>query len=170
MVTVRLLAATALSGFAMLAAPAGAGACSCAAPESNRAAAEASLRHADLSFIGVLRSVRRIGGPPPGPVVGPGVAFYRYRVIEAYEGDPGQFVRVRASTDGASCGLPRQTGRRYAMGADRARDHVLESGLCALLVPRALQRAAEDRSRAVVPQRRCRSGSRSFSSLSSVSN
>ena len=129
----------------LLAFPSGASACSCAAPESDREAAHAALRHSDLAFIGVLRAVRRIGEPPePGESAPPGNAFFRYRVIHAYGGDPGRFVRVRSSLSTASCGLSRRKGARTAMGADRARDGALEAGLCSLVSPRALRRAAAE--------------------------
>jgi hypothetical protein len=141
-----------------LVAPAGATACSCATPESDREAARLALER-DLAFIGVLRSVKRIGdAPEPGEVIPPGSGIYRYRVIEAYGGSPGRFVRVRSSLQSSACGLPRGRGRTFAMGADRARDGVLGSGLCSLVSPRALRNAAAETAVRRPDAPRCRPG------------
>ncbi len=132
--------------------PSGAFACTCAA-QSESEAARAVLRSADLSFIGVLKSVRKLSEPPPpGGSAPPGMGFFRYRVIRAYGGDPGEFVRVRAQLAASACGLPRRTGGKIAMGAYRSRrDGALESGACSVVSPPALRRAARDDS--VEPQR-----------------
>ena len=135
-----------LASVALLAVPSAASACTCIGYDSPREEARALLERSDLAFIGVLKSVKRIGGPPPpGTPTPPGNAFFRYRVIRAYGGDPGRFVRVRSSLAGESCGLPQAKGRKYAIGADRSpRSGVLVSGLCSMTSPRALRRAAAE--------------------------
>ena len=135
----KALQRLALLLFVFLCAPATAEACSCATSGSPREDAREILASSDAAVIGVLRSVRPVD-QSPGPVAG-GEAIFRYRLKRDYKAPLGRFVRVRASTDGASCGLPTGEGKRYALGlAGEAGDW--SSGLCALMRPRAQRRIA----------------------------
>jgi hypothetical protein len=131
---------------ALLVGPSLASACTCAGYDSPREQARALLEGSDLAFIGVLKSVKRIGEPPfPGTPQAIPNAFFRYRVKSSYGGDPGRFVRVRSSLAGESCGLPRGIGRNFAIGADRSRrTGVLVASLCSVASPRALRQVAAE--------------------------
>jgi hypothetical protein len=113
---------------------AAASACSCAlVPEKQR------YRQADAAFVGRLVSVRMVEGDRYGEAV------FRFRVGRSYKRNLKDFVRVRSNTQGASCGIEPQKGRRYAMYLYRD-DGRWTSNLCLQTTPRDLRRAAEGRS------------------------
>ena len=122
----------------LLLAPGGALGCSCAVEENPKAQARAVLGWSDAAFIGSLVSVREIEGGSPFEQ-----AIFRYRVRSSYEKDLGRFVRVRASTLGASCGLGRQKGRKIALGLS-GRPGRWSSGLCSYIQPKALRAVADE--------------------------
>ena len=150
------LVASALAAGVILAFPSASSACTCGGTGSSLDAARAAIEESDVAFIGVLKSVRRIGDTP-SPTASPiGSGFFRYRVIEAYGGDPGRFIRVRSDLSEIGCGLPEEEGREFALGADRSRrDGAFEAGLCSLVSPRALRRAAAEASVSRSQKRDC---------------
>lgn len=116
-------------------------ACSCApAPPAE------SLARADAAIVGRLLSV-----VPRGPAR----AAYRYRVVRVYRGAGqvrrGSVATVLSGRGSAACGLPTGSGRNYGLFllGERGR---WASGLCGVVSPRRLWRAAR-RSPAAAPRR-----------------
>lgn len=124
-----------LVALAVLVPAANAMACSCA-PQSP---AE-SLREADGAVVG--RLVRVL---PHGSLH----AVYRYEVLHVYKGGDaiaGKMLDVRSSRRAAACALPRRTGRSYGLFLFRRQGHWL-GGICGVVAPWRLRRAAESRPR-----------------------
>lgn len=108
-----LLALVVAAG-ALTVVPAGpASACSCRAVSS----ADDQLATADGGFIGTLIAKDPEPPPPPGGVAvpaGPPV-LHHFAVERVLKGDIASTVSVRASTDGASCGLEVASGQRLGL-------------------------------------------------------
>jgi len=69
-----------------------------------------------------------------------------YRILRVYKNknlDEGEELVLRNQGDGGACGLPRNKKKRYGLRLYRDRDGRLNSGLCSVLGPRELRRAAE---------------------------
>jgi hypothetical protein len=99
-----------------------AAACSCAPLKRGE-----KMREADAAFVGRLAKV-----VPRGR----GRAVFRYRVRRVLKRGPGlrrgRMVSVRAARSSAACGLPRKTGRRYALALSRIKGG-WTAGACSLL-------------------------------------
>lgn len=137
----RLVVAAVTVGVALLAADA-AMACSCV-PRNERK----MLAEADGAFVGRLVAVRVIDPPAEGEPIGSGDAIdYVYRVRRVYKRGPGlrrgRRVAVRSVRDEATCGLPSEKGRLYALFLYRRNDR-WHSNLCLTTTPRRMRRAAE---------------------------
>ena len=120
-------------------------ACSCVPPDEAKL-----LRDSDAAFVGRLVAVRVVDPPAQGEPIGSGdPTDYIYRVGRVYKHGPGlrrgRRVRVRSVRSSATCGLPNQKRRLYALFLER-RHHRWHSGLCATTTPRRMRRAAEDAS------------------------
>ncbi len=132
----------AASGLLLVLSPGVAQACTCAATGSAREDARLVLEDADAAFTGKLVSVKEIDdGIPPGEPAPPPDAIFRYRVLRDFKASLGSYVKVRSSTSGGACGLPANKGRKYGLGI-YGRPRHWSSGLCSLVQPRALRRAA----------------------------
>lgn len=109
-----------------------AAACSCAP-----AAPAQSLARADAAIVGRLLAVA-----PHGP----GRAVYRYRVVRVYRGaeriHPGTVLPVLSGRDSAGCALPTRTGRSYGLFL-LGQGGRWASGICGVVSPRRLWRAAQ---------------------------
>ena len=107
-------------------------ACTCA-PTTPRE----SFAAADAAIAGRLLTVA-----PRGPVR----AEYRYRVLRVYRGGGqirrGAVLTVLSGRDSASCALPARTGRDYGLFLLGRRGR-WASGICGVLAPRRLRRAAQ---------------------------
>lgn len=115
---------------------ASANACSCAP----QAPAE-SLREADGAIVG--RLVRVL---PHGSLH----AVYRYEVLHVYKGgdaiETGRMLDVHGSRRAAACALPRRTGRSYGLFLFQRHGRWF-GGICGVVAPRRLRRAAENQPR-----------------------
>ena len=117
-------------------------ACSCVPPGEAKL-----LKEMDGAFVGRLVAVRVVDPPAQGEPIGSGdPTDYIYRVRRVYKHGPGlrrgRRVRVRSVRDEATCGLPKQKGRIYALFLQR-RNHRWRSNLCLTTTPRLMRRAAE---------------------------
>lgn len=125
------LLSVALVGMALAA---NATACSCA-----RQSAEEGLREADAAIVGRLVEV-----VPRARMR----ADYRYEVIRVYRGprrvERSETLTVRSARQGAACGLPQGTGRRYGLFLSEGRGRWW-GGLCGVVEPSELRRAAQGR-------------------------
>ena len=133
-----LLAITVASG---LAGADRAAACSCVPVDAQ------SLRKSDAAVIAKLKRIEPIGQAEGSPAPGAGQARFVYRVRRSLKGrrlDRGEHFSVRASTSGASCGLPTGVGRRYGLLLGRESGRWTAS-LCSVLEPEALRDLASDR-------------------------
>jgi hypothetical protein len=113
-----------------------ASACSCAP----QAPAE-SLRQADAAIVGRLVEVA-----PHNRLR----TEYRYEVLRVYRGggiEPGETLVVRSARSPASCALPRRLDRNYGLFLFRGEGHWF-GGLCGVIGPRRLWRAAQGQSEA----------------------
>lgn len=130
-----------IGAFALLGAE-GAMACSCA--EDGK---PDTLRGLDAAATARLIDVEQEDPPESGPISSPRATF-TYRLLRVYKGSKGYNLRegenlvFENSTEGSSCGLPTEEGRRYGLGLFKTRDG-LNSGLCLLRSPKELRRAAE---------------------------
>lgn len=125
----------------LLALPAAASACRCAAevPEARRFAA------ADAAFVGVLESRRPIDPPRLDGIISTGDRFvHRYRVQRRYKGRLGAKVWVRTVRSSATCGLPNR--RRIALYLDRS-DGAWHAGLCSTTSEAAIRAVVRRRDR-----------------------
>ena len=100
-------------------------ACSCVPPNEPKL-----LRESDGAFVGRLVAVRVVDPPAEGEPIGSGdPTDYIYRVRRVYKRGPGlrrgHRVRVRSVRFEATCGLPRQKGRLYALFLQR-RNHAAQ--------------------------------------------
>jgi hypothetical protein len=123
----------AIAGLAVIGAlvPASAAsACTCAQQSE-----KARYRAADAAFVGRLTDVREVDGEY-------GAAVFRYRVGTSYKRNLREFVNVRGNTQGPTCGMPTDEGRRYALYLYREAGR-WRSNLCLMTTPRKLRRAAE---------------------------
>jgi hypothetical protein len=95
-----------------------------------------ALKRSDAAIVGKLVKVL-----PRGDLK----ADFRYRVRSVYKGgraiDLGRVISVRASTQSAACGLPREAGREYGLLL-RQGEGRWWGGLCGLIDPRQLRSAA----------------------------
>ncbi|HVY95814.1 MAG TPA: hypothetical protein VHA54_02530 [Solirubrobacterales bacterium] len=107
-------------------------ACSCA-PATPRE----SLAAADAAIVGRLLTVA-----PHGP----GRAEYRYRVVRVYRGGDrigkGTVLTVLSGRGSAGCALPTRTARNYGLFL-LGQGGRWASGICGVLTPRRLWRAAQ---------------------------
>lgn len=107
-------------------------ACSCVAVDERT-----KYRASDAAFVGRLVNVT----PPPSPTDSGRPAHFRYELIKRYKRKLGRrFVTVRSGSVGDTCGLPTETGRRYAMYLERV-DGRWVSGVCSLTTPARLRNA-----------------------------
>ena len=112
-----LLGAVALAALVF---PATASACSCAGPgpgDSWNEHVREDIRSGDAAIVGRLLSVTR---PEQGDgPVGPGIAWFRYRILYVVKGKPrlhrDRVVAVKTSGDEASCGLHGRIGSRQGL-------------------------------------------------------
>jgi hypothetical protein len=115
---------------------ASASACSCAPQPPAE-----SLREADGAIVGRLIKVL-----PHGPLH----AVYRYEVRHVYKGGDamatGRMLDIHSSRRGAACALPRRTGRSYGLFFFQRHGRWF-GGICGVVSPRRLRRAAENRPR-----------------------
>jgi hypothetical protein len=129
---VRRLFGAAIVGLGLLVFAGSAQACSCA----RRSPGEA-LRAADAAIAGELLEV-----VPRDEYV----ADYRYEVMAVYKKGPGirrgRTVIVRSGRDGAACGLPVGTGRRYGLLLGEEAGGGWVGGSCGVLEPGKLRLAA----------------------------
>jgi hypothetical protein len=129
----RLALAAVIVGLGALVFNSAAQACSCI----ERTPREA-LREADAAIVGRLVQVVHVDAYS---------AEYRYRVRRAYKGGDGiragGMISVRSGTNGASCGLPVDTERRYGLFLNRSGGR-WSGGLCGLVAPRQLSVAAAE--------------------------
>lgn len=75
-----------------------------------------------------------------------GRATLVYRLLRVYKNKnlrEGEELILRNQGDGAACGLPRNKKKRYGLRLYRDRDDRLNSGLCSVLSPHELKRAAQ---------------------------
>lgn len=125
-----------LVALAMLVVAEGASACSCAPQTPAR-----SLREADGAIVG--RLVRVL---PHGALH----AVYRYEVLHVYKGGDsittGKMLDVHSSRRAAACALPRRLGRSYGLFLFR-RQGRWWGGICGVVAPWRLRRAAQSRPR-----------------------
>ena len=127
---------------ALLAFPVGASACSCVGPEVGQSRSDfvkERIRESDGAIVGRLISVTQ-------PVYGPGVAWFRYRILYVAKGGPrlqrGEVVAVKSGGSGNSCGLPQQKGRRYGLTLSRVSHGAARrwsAYLCDLFGPREIR-------------------------------
>lgn len=129
----RLSLAGALVVLGALALAASASACSCAPMKPREA-----LQRSDAAIVGRLIEV-----VPRGRLH----ADYRFEVERIYRGptmvEAGEMLSVRSARRSAACALPRRPGHRYGLFLARASGHWF-SGICGVIEPRRLRRAAED--------------------------
>jgi len=119
-----------------LAFPAQAAACSCVPPEEGQTRAEQlreQIRANDAALVGRLISVRATGEFS---------AVFRYRMLHIVKGPrrlrEGGIIRVRSANNGALCGLPQSTGRRYGLVLD-GRPTGWWGNLCQVYGPRMMR-------------------------------
>jgi len=118
-----------------------ASACSCAPPDVR------TFKGADDAIIGKLLRVDDVPQPGgPGPV-GPGEADYIYRVTRSFKRpariEAGDRVRVRSSSDGASCGIEQPVGSRRGLFLYRDKGR-WTSNLCAMTTRGEMRRLARE--------------------------
>ena len=128
-----LLVAALMAVFAF---PADAAACSCVPPDEGQSRAEQlreDIRASDAALVGRLLSVRTVGDFR---------AFFRYRILHVVKGprrlQPGRILTVRSASNGALCGLPQTTGRRYGLVLD-GRSDGWWGNLCQVYAPRLMR-------------------------------
>jgi hypothetical protein len=109
-----------------------AGACSCAFIPPKKL-----MKRADGAFNGRLLGVELSEGTSE--------AAFRYRVGQVFKGPfrRGRVVTVWSQDDDAACGLPQTTGVVYGLFVWREEER-WASGLCAVVSPRQMRRAARD--------------------------
>jgi hypothetical protein len=133
----RLLSIGALGALLAAAFAGSAAACSCAPTEPTEA-----LRESDGAIVGRLVKI-----VPRGMVQ----ADYRYEVHRVYRGartiEQGQMLSVRSARRAAACALPRRLDRRYGLFLTRASGH-WRAGICSVISPRRLWKAAKGTARA----------------------
>ena len=135
----RAVLASAVSLVALLGLAEQAAACSCAGPER-----PPSLEHEDAAITARLLEVE----PDPAPGFFDDVFTYKVRRVfkgrHEYELHHGVRVRIRATTGGASCGLPTRRDRVYALILYEWRRE-LHANLCTMVSRKYLRKAARNR-------------------------
>jgi hypothetical protein len=119
-------------------------ACSCVAPRPRE-----QLKRADGAIVGRLLAVRVVDPPEEGEPISSGdPTDFVYRVGRVYKHGPGlrrgRRVKVRSVRGEATCGLPHGRGRLYGLFLGR-RDGRWRAGLCDVVSPRDIRRAAASR-------------------------
>lgn len=126
-----------------------ASACSCVPPKPREL-----LREMDGAIIGRLLAVRPVEPRDPGePRSTADPVNFVYRVGRVFNDGPGldrgRRVRVRSVRSEVSCGLPRGRGELFGLFLDREGGR-WTSGLCLVVSPKQMRRAAEAESSAAL--------------------
>ena len=115
-----------------------ASACSCAEDPDEKE----TLRGFAAAATARLIEIDNIGGPNASK------SEYVYRLLRVYKGSgryrlrEGEKLRIESYRDGATCGPPRDRGKRYGLGLYRSRGE-LSTNLCSVMSPKELRRAAQ---------------------------
>ena len=141
-----LVAPWALLGFFLLAEAASA--CSCVErPARDR------YREADAAFIGVVESRRVVGRDPYGH----DLLVYTYAVEEDFKRELGDRVEVETTSNGGTCGYDARPGDRDGVLLDersRTAEGRYAAGICDLIDPEELRRAAREEGDPAPPEER----------------
>jgi len=121
-------------------------ACSCVAPD------KPTLQGSAAAATARLIEVRREGNGQRVDLV--------YKLLRVYKGSgryhlrEGENLVINTYRSGATCGLPRNKGKRYGLRMYRSH-HELSANLCTVMSPKELRRAAERSGNARVADAGC---------------
>ena len=133
----RLLAGVAIALVGSLGTAWPAMACDCAIDPDEKE----TLEGVEAAATSRLIEIENIGGIN-------GDSRYTYRLLRVYKGSArfgmreGEDITIEAARSGASCGPPRDRGKRYGVRFFKSRGE-LTTGLCSVSGPKELRRAAE---------------------------